>query len=124
MVTAPRHPPDGLTLSSTTGVAGGPPRSPLLGWVKEATQIFFGRFASNCNCRTRYILSLAIYLRTAAVIGGSGSNGKRLASPRAPRISTSSKSSEGATTDAGNPFCTFPNAPSAVPATPFVWFCR
>src|SRR6266704_3377892 len=54
-----------------------------------------------------------------AVIGAGGSSGSRLASPRSPRTSTSSKRSEGATTDAGKPTCADPKALRAVPAKPF-----
>jgi hypothetical protein len=63
------------------------------------------------------------YLPALGVIGGSGKIGRRFGSPRAPRISTSSKRSEGATTAAGRPLCALPNAPSAVPAMPVTWLC-
>lgn len=54
-----------------------------------------------------------------AVSGGAGRSGSRLGSPRAPRTSTSSNSSEGAIMEAGNPLCADPKAPRAVPANPF-----
>jgi len=44
-----------------------------------------------------------IYRDIFGVMGGSGRSGGRLGSPRAPRTSISSKSSEGATTAAGKP---------------------
>src|ERR1700687_17867 len=59
----------------------------------------------------------------AAVNGGAGSSGNRLGSPRAPRTSSSSNTSDGATTDAGKPFCAEPNAPTDVPAQPLLWLC-
>jgi hypothetical protein len=65
----------------------------------------------------------AYYLEFLGVIGGSGKTGRRFGSPRAPRTSTSSKRSEGATTAAGRPLCALPKAPSAVPAMPFTWLC-
>ena len=63
------------------------------------------------------------YIEPFLLIGGSGSRGRRLGSPRAPRTSTSSNRSEGATTAAGKPFCAVPKAAREVPATPAVWFC-
>lgn len=58
-----------------------------------------------------------------AVIAGAGNSGGRFGSPRAPRTSNSSNSNDGATTDAGKPFCAEPNAPSAVPANPATCVC-
>ena len=57
------------------------------------------------------------------LIAGAGKSGGRFGSPRAPRTSSSSNSSDGATTEVGRPFCAEPNAPSAVPANPATCVC-
>ena len=57
------------------------------------------------------------------LITGAGKSGGRFGSPRAPRTSSSSNSSDGATIEAGRPFCAEPNAPSAVPANTATWLC-
>src|SRR6266849_1098560 len=63
-------------------------------------------------------LSRQLYF--AALRGGADKSGNRFGSPRAPRTSNSSNSSEGATTEAGNPPWAAPNAPSAVPEKPAI----
>ena len=57
------------------------------------------------------------------LIAGAGKSGGRFGSPRAPRTSSSSNSSDGATTEVGRPFCADPKAPSAVPANPATCVC-
>jgi len=89
--------------------------------VYEATPCKFPHGCWLENCSFRGENRHEAYFN--AVIGGGATSGKRLGSPRAPRTSTSSKSSEGATIDAGNPFCAEPKAPRAVPANPFIWLC-
>ena len=77
-----------------------------------------------CNQEANSISSVnPLQFIAFAVIGGSGSIGSRFGSPRAPRTSISSNSSEGATTDVGSPFCAVPKAPSAVPEIPAIWLC-